>query len=230
MIQQFKDIHKGETCVIVGNGPSLDVTPLEELAEKYATFAANKIYASAVHPDFDPTYWTCIDEMMLTDCVPYLLAHPEFMAERFIPRNVPLARAHGLTLEVAIGFSRNAAEKVFIGGTVTYVNLQLARYMGFTTALLVGVDHRYSKAAANGKPGSRMIAEGDDPDHFQSRDRAYFTAGRIYNRPELGAVERYFFPLAKQEFNTAGGKVVNLTPNSAEQVFEKGKFEQWTAS
>lgn len=223
MIQQFKDIHKGETCLIVGNGPSLDNTPLEQLAEKYPTFAANKVYDSLVHPDFDPTYWTCIDEMMLTDCVPYLMEHPEFMAERFIPRHIPLARSHSLNPEVAIGFSNNAAEKVFLGGTVTYVNLQLARYMGFTTVLLVGLDHRYPKAGAAGKPGSKMISDGNDPDHFKSKNEAYFSKGKIYNRPELDAVERYFFPLARQAFS----KVVNLTPNTAEQVFEKGKFEAW---
>lgn len=227
MIQQFKDIHKGETCVIVGNGPSLDETPLEQLAEKHTTFAANKIYDCAAHPNFDPTYWTCIDEMMLTDCIPYLLAHPEFMAERFVPRHIPLNRAHGLNPEVAIGFSKDVAEKVFLGGTVTYVNLQLARYMGFVNVLLVGIDHKYPKSTANGKPGSKMIANGEDPDHFKSKTDAYFSPGKIYNRPELDAVERYFFPLAKQEFSRAGGKIINLTPNTAEQVFEKGKFEKW---
>lgn len=230
MIQQFKGLHQGETCLIVGNGPSLDQTPLEELAEKYPAFAANKIYDSRQHPGFDPTYWTCIDDLMLTDCIPYLIAHSGFMAERFVPRHIPLPRAHLLQTEVAIGFSKDAAAKVFLGGTVTYVNLQLARYMGFTTALLVGVDHRYPKATTEGKPGSKMIATGDDPDHFQSKNDAYFTPGKLYNRPELDAVERYFFPLARQEFSLAGGRVVNLTPNAAEQVFEKGKFEQWLAS
>ena len=224
MIQQFKDIHKGETCVIIGNGPSLDITPLEKLAEKYPTFAANKIYDCAAHPDFVPDFWTCIDEMMLTDCVPYLLAHPEFISERFVPRWIPLPHSHGLNPVVEVGFSLDAADKVFMGGTVTYTNLQLALYMGFDTVLLVGLDHRYTKSGAQGKPGSRMIADGDDPDHFKSKDTAYFSKGKIYNRPELDAVERYFFPLARRAFN---GRVFNLTPQTADQVFDKSKFEKW---
>lgn len=223
MIQQFKNAHKGETCVIVGNGPSLDATPLGKLAEKYITFAANKIYASAAHPDFEPTYWTCIDDMMLTDCVPWMVAHPEYAKERFVPRTIPLPGSHGLTPVVDVGFSLNPEEKVFLGGTVTYVNLQLAKYMGVARVLLVGVDHRYPKADKEGKPGSRFIAKGNDLDHFATTE-GYFTAGKIYNRPELAAVERYFFPLANEAFK---GQVINLTPDTAERVFQKGEAKQW---
>ena len=227
MISQFKDKYKGYTCVIVGNGPSLDDTPLEELAALYKTFGANKIYASAAHPGFVPDFWTCIDEMMLTDCIPYLMDHPGFNPEKFIPRSIPLPGAHGINPVVDVGFSHDLTHHVYMGGTVTYVNLQIARYMGFTTALLVGVDHRYPNASGGGKPGSKFIAGGDDPDHFKSVSGAYFERGKIYNRPELDAIERYFFPLARKSYKMAGGDIINLTPNTAENVFEKGTFKQW---
>jgi hypothetical protein len=224
VIQEFRSTHVDETALIVGNGPSLDTTPLMELARKYPTFAANKIYDSATHPEFIPNFWTCIDDLMLTDCVPWLIAHPEFISERFVPRHIPLARSHGLNTIVDVGFSMDTSEKVYLGGTVTYVNLQLAKYMGFSTVLLVGVDHNYPKAAAEGKPGSKMIADGDDPDHFKGKTSAYFSPGKLYNRPELGAVEKYFFPLAKRAF---GGRVINLTPGSAENVFDKQSWSKW---
>lgn len=224
MIQQFKDIHKGQTALIVGNGPSLDKTPLMELAGKYPTFAANKIYDSAAHPQLIPNYWTCIDDLMLTDCVPWLISHPEFISERFVPRHIPLAKSHGLKTVVEVGFSIDASECVYLGGTVTYVNLQLAKYMGFETVLLVGVDHSYPKAGTEGRPGSKMIADGADPDHFQSKGGAYFSPGKLYNRPELGAVEKHFFPLAKKAFD---GRVFNLTPGSAERVFDKQDWSKW---
>lgn len=223
MIQQFKDTHKGETCVIVGNGPSLDSTPLEALAHNYKAFGANKIYDSSAHPDFVPDFWTCIDDLMLTDCVPYLMDHPEFDAARFVPRYIPLPNSNSLNTEVGIGFSKDAAVKVFLGGTVTYVNIQLAYYMGFTTVLLVGLDHRYSKVDKDGLPGTKFIAKGFDPDHFASKSEGYFSSGKIYNRPELFAVEKHFFPIAKKMFEN----VINLTPGTAERVFDKGKFEDW---
>lgn len=223
MIQKFKDLHKGGTCVIIGNGPSLDSTPLVSLAKKYITFGANKIYASSAHPDFVPDYWTCIDDLMLTDCVPWMVSHPDYKAEKFVPRSIPLPGAHGLTTRVEISFSLDPVEYVSLGGTVTYVSCQLAKWMGIDTVLFVGLDHRYPKAEKGGKAGSRFIASGNDADHFSVEGGQYFKPGYMYNRPELDAVEKYFFPLVKMNFK----RVYNLTPNTAEKIFDKGTFEKW---
>ena len=223
MIQDYKDFHKGETCVVIGNGPSLAETPLAALQYKYATFGANKIYGCG----FTPEYWTCVDPVMLTDCIPWVIAHPKFDSETFVPRDIPLLGSHQLNISIESGFSKDAAEKVILGGTVTYVNLQLAWYMGFTTILLVGVDHKYPKASIGGKAGYKFIAEGADPDHFKLADGSpYFTPGHIYNRPELTANERYY-ATAKLVFEQAGRKIVNLTPDSALNVFEKQDWSKW---
>ncbi len=224
MIQDFFNKHKGETCVVIGNGPSLATTPLGKLARNHHAFGANKIYGT----NFIPEYWTCVDQDMLHDTIPWLLAHPEFESEKFVPRNIPLPGAHQLNVVIESGFSKDASEKVILGGTVTYVNLQLAYYMGFETVLLVGCDHKYPKSAASGRPGSKFIAEGSDPDHFKMADgSAYFEPGKIYNRPELDAVARYTYPMARLAFEHAGRKIINLTPGSALSVFSKGRFEEW---
>ena len=221
MIQDFKDIHKGETCVVIGNGPSLETTPLPELCSKHLAFGANKIYGIGVYL----AYWTCVDQDMIHDCLPWVLAHPLSFQERFVPRNIPLPGAHQLNTSIESGFSKDASEKVVMGGTVTYVNLQLAWYMGFSTVLLVGVDHRYPKASVGGKAGYKFIAEGEDPDHFKMADGSpYFTPGRLYNRPELN--ERYY-STAKLVFEQAGRKIINLTPDSALNVFEKQDWSAW---
>jgi hypothetical protein len=221
VIIDFKDKHKGEACLVIGNGPSLEVTPLDQL-EKYPAFGANKIYGRG----FTPEYWTCVDRDMLHDCIPWMLEH-HVLCDKFVPREIPLPGSHQLNIVVESGFSKDASEKVVIGGTVTYVNLQLAWYMGFTTVLLVGVDHKYPKAAAAGKPGSKFIAAGDDPDHFKMADGSpYFAPGRIYNRPELSATERYYAQ-ARQVFEQGGRKIVNLTPGTALDVFEKQSWSKW---
>jgi hypothetical protein len=223
MIQDFKDTHKGDTAVVIGNGPSLANTPLAALQYKYETFGANKIYGLGLTVQ----HWTCVDQVMLTDCVPWITTHPEYDSEKFVPRDVPLPGSHQLNISIESGFSKDAAEKVILGGTVTYVNLQLAWYMGFTTVLLVGVDHKYPKASINGKAGYKFIAEGADPDHFKLADGSpYFTPGRLYNRPELSANERYY-AAAKMVFEQAGRKIINLTPGTALNVFPKGTFEEW---
>src|SRR5688572_12873941 len=132
MIQDFKDKHKGETAVIVGNGPSLNDVSLEDLAAKYITFGANKIYDLP----FEPTYWACGDSVMLTECVPWLIDHPGFNPYIFLPRDIPLPGAHQMTLKVEVGFSLDAAANIFMGGTISYINMQLAKYMGCSRLLL----------------------------------------------------------------------------------------------
>ena len=212
--------HDNETCVIIGNGPSLDHTPLHELGEKYPTFGANKIY---MYP-FTPTYYTCVDADMLHDCLPWLMNNEYEPDMIFLPKYVPYPGRVGLNVVIDNGFSLKPMKKIIIGGTVTYVNMQLAHFMGFETVLLVGCDHRYPKTGDEGKPGSKFIAEGDDPDHF---GEGYFEEGKMYNRPELDNVARYTYPTAKMAFKQNGGRIVNLTPGTALDVFPKDDVENW---
>lgn len=227
MIQDFKGKHPDRVAVIVGNGPSLDETPLAELAEKYITFGANKIYDSAKHADFSPTYWTCVDVDMLHDCIPWMVAHPEYSATKFVPREFPLPGANLLNVQIGKPFSTDAGSYVVLGGTVTVVNLQLAFYMGVTTALLVGVDHRYPKRSSDGMPGSKFVASVKDDAHFTTRSGPYFTPGHIYNRPELAGTAAMGYPVSRRTWEQHGRRIVNLTPDTALDVFERGKFAEW---
>jgi hypothetical protein len=63
---------------------------------------------------------------------------------------------------VAGGFSKNIDNFVVLGGTVTYVLFQLAYYMGFTTLLLLGVDHNYP-VAGTFPGGQPFVAGKKDP-------------------------------------------------------------------
>ncbi len=217
----MQDKHDGDTCVIIGNGPSLDDTPLEELGEKYPTFGANKIY---LYP-FTPNYYFCVDRDMIHDCVPWLLKHPEYDPDSvFLPKYVPFSGRVGLNVVIQGGFSLNPMKKVHLGGTVTFVEMQIAYLMGFDTVLLVGCDHKYPKTGHDGKPGSKFIASGKDPDHFGDE---YFEPGKMYNRPELDNIAKYSYPTAKMAFEKRGGGIINLTIDTALDVFEKGELEEW---
>lgn len=227
MIQDFYLRHKGETVLVVGNGPSLDQTPLEKLSEKYPTFCANKIYDSKVHDGFLPTYWAGVDHDMLHETLPWLTNHPEFRTERFIPREFQLSGFHLLNVKIGHPISKDASEYVALGGTVTVVNLQLAYYMGATTVLLVGVDHNYPIRGYDGPPGSKFIGDGEDQGHFQSKSGAYFAKGQIYNRPELDATGSISYPAVRKMFEADHRKVINLTPGTKLEAFEKGDWKKW---
>ena len=56
-IINFKNIHQGERCFIIGNGPSLRDTPLKELNDEY-TFSTNKINKIFNHTGWRPTYFS----------------------------------------------------------------------------------------------------------------------------------------------------------------------------
>ena len=44
-LKRFKDIHVGEVCFVIGNGPSLTAEDLEKLSQKdIPTFAFNRIF------------------------------------------------------------------------------------------------------------------------------------------------------------------------------------------
>lgn len=227
MIQDFKDMYKGETALIIGNGPSLDKTPLHRLMKQYTSFGSNKIYNFPFPTSAGkcvPQFWSCADGNMLHDCIPWVMDpdHAYFNAEKFVPRTVPLPGGHGMNLEVKIGFSEDAAQVIYMGGTITYINMQLAKHMGFKRLLLVGMDHKYANTVKGGRPGTAFIANGYDPDHFQGKAGPYFTPGRIYNRPELEATVKYFYPLANRMFD-----IINLSAETTLTCFKRDKAENW---
>ena len=218
----FKDIHKGKTAVIVGNGPSLNKTPLKELAGRYVTFGANKIYRLP----FTPKYYCIIDEEMMFACEPYLTGTKTFKPEEmFLRAEARVMGYNPIYPIVANGFSLDIANFVIMGGTVTYAMMQIAFYMGFTTLLLVGVDHSYPKTG--NAPCTRFRAEGDDPDHFSCEDgKPYFQEGCYFNAPELEGTTRSY-QIAQEYASKSGKKIINLTPGTHLDVFKKDTFSNW---
>ena len=219
MLTKFKDIHKGEVGLIIGNGPSLKDCP-RELLDKYITFGSNKIF---LMEGFTPDYYTIIDEHMLHNCAPHLTGEYNPVA-MFIRRPYPIPGAYHINTIVHEGWSFNINKAVVMGGTVTYASLQIAYYMGIRTALLVGIDHNYSGGLADAPPGAIFQADiEEDPDHFHPD---YFKVGEFYAAPELDGAEAYYY-IARQVFEKDDGRVINLTPDTGEDVLEKGKYDDW---
>ncbi len=222
MLRIFKDIHAGETCVNLGNGPSLVDAP-RALLERYPSFGANKIFLLAEMPGwagFTPTYYTIIDALMADDCTRRLRDYS--VEAMFIRRGEQVKGAHQINTVVAAGFSKDINAKVVMGGTVTYANLQIAYYMGFTTALLVGVDHSYGKYGKY-EPGAAFMAEGHDNAHFHPD---YFSDGHIYNAPELTGTER-MYRLARQVWQGDDRRIYNLTPDTYLEEFPHDEYQNW---
>ena len=207
----LKNKHRGETGIVIGNGPSLrDVT--KEQLDRYPTIGTNRIYLK-----YNPTYYAVVNPLVISQFWEEIARMPSV---KFVRAN--MSRNLGLPLHILTErvFSTEPLQMgVFEGWTVTYVALQLAYWLGFETVLLVGMDHRYT---FQGDPNQEDIMVGDDPNNFDPR---YFKGAR-WNNPDLKRSEKAY-RAAREAFDLAGRRIINLTPDTGTDVFEKGKVERW---
>ncbi len=199
------------TCIVVGNGPSLKDIPDEWLKDHY-TFGSNRCYLK-----FIPDVYACVNPLVVEqfkheinemDCLKYIDSN----SAKHIINSIPVIDRRKPVFSGA---------KPFIGAayTVTSVLLQIAYWHGFRRVGLVGVDHRYS---FTGKPNEQHLAEAIDQNHF---DPKYFS-GVQWNNPDLERSE-LAYRLAKEAYQNAGGEIVNLTPNSDLDVFPFDDWSKW---
>ena len=194
----------GLTCLVVGNGPSLrDVS--NTFLSKYPSFGSNRCYLK-----FIPTYYVAMNRLVLTQNAAEIKG---LRCKKYIKAGFGI-NGYQLTRDTREAFSFAPMEWVNEGYTVTYVALQLAYWMGFRTVLLVGIDHRYIQ---NGLPNEKQIMRGDDPNHFDPR---YFK-GQGWHLADLEQSEGYY-RIARQVYEADERQIINLTPNTGTDAFEKG--------
>ncbi|MEL7474404.1 MAG: hypothetical protein AAGK04_13885, partial [Planctomycetota bacterium] len=75
-LAQLKNKHRGERIFILGNGPSLNRTPLHQLKDEY-TFATNRIHLLYDRIDWRPSFYTTVDFRVAPDCRDEINALPE---------------------------------------------------------------------------------------------------------------------------------------------------------
>lgn len=211
--RHLEDLERTDRCVIIGNGPSLKEVP-DFFLDKYDTFGSNRIYLK-----YEPTFHVTVNPLVLEQCVEEIagLKSTVFVSSAFqdrVPGSFPLIS------KPVPHFAREPWNGIYEGFTVTYVSLQLAFWMGYQSVLLIGVDHRYEY---DGDPNQEVVSEGPDPNHF---DPAYFGAGFRWHLPDLNRSKKAY-RMAEVVFAAADRQVLNLTKNTALDVFEKGDLEDW---
>lgn len=212
----FENKHLGETCIIIGNGPSLNDIPLD-LLNAYPTFGTNKIWKLK---GFTPTYYASVNPEPIKQSIKQI---NKMKCEAKFIRHTLADQIDGAFPLRSGGFwtfSKDPANYVFEGYTVTYVCMQLAYWMGFQTVLLVGVDHYFD---VKGAPNELQVADGKDPNHF---DPTYFADGDTWNLPDLDNSERAY-NIAKRVFEKSGRRIINLTTKTALDVFPRDDYCNW---
>jgi hypothetical protein len=219
-LESMKDIHRGERCFIMGNGPSLKVTDLSCLRNE-CTLGMNRIYLAFPEMDFQTSYYLCINDLVIEQCAGEILAlpMPKFLSwhsRKWLKPSENLFFLH--TTYTGFKFAKDIRERIWEGGTVTNIALQVAFYLGFQKVILIGVDHNYT---TQGKPNSTVVSQGDDPNHFNP---GYFGKGFRWQLPDLKAWEQSY-QLARQVYEQAGREVVDATIGGKLRVFKRVDYD-----
>lgn len=217
-ISTYKNKHIGERCFIIGNGPSLNQMDLSPLHNEN-TFGLNRIYLLFPHIGFQTTYFISVNRLVIEQFADEIacLPMPQFLSRRGVRSAHFFNNIMFLHHRPGLKFSKVPNWYIYEGPTVTFVALQLAYYMGFRQAILIGVDHHFH---TQGPPNQEVVSPGDDPNHFTAN---YFGKGVRWQLPDLHASE-VVYTLAREVYTRDNRSILDATLNGKLQIFPKVPF------
>ncbi len=235
-LRAIKNKYKGKRCFIIGNGPSLRASDLDKLKNEY-TFACNRIDLIFSETNWRPNFY-CISDPSYFDIAKERCSHFDeihtFLASDYLRESArystnvtfyPFNRMYRKIPE----FSMDVSQIVYEGGTVTYVEIQLAVYMGFSEIYLLGVDNTINtKKLADGRIGvdhtGQHFYSGNDNREIENAENAWFD---LSNRERCGLYDwNDTYATAKWHTEQIGVKIFNATRGGALEVFPRVDFDK----
>lgn len=227
--RSLKNQYKGKRVFLIGNGPSLNETPLYFLKNEY-TLCFNRFYLLHERLNWYPYFYMVIDPEVLPDISDEInqnLSKYQYSFFHSVHSNAINKLDNTLLMHHVIQvpyFSQNLP--LFgSGGTVAYAGLQALIYMGFSEIYLIGVDQNYIiHETAKKTKGIRIESQkDDDPNHFDPR---YFGKGRRYHQPVVATQKRMIraFERAKSVAKSKGILIRNAGFGGKLEVYERVNF------
>ena len=170
---------------------------------------------------FTTSYYVSINDLVIEQCAADIqaLKLPVFVSWRSHHWLQPADNIYFLyTTYTGPRFARQLTGRIWEGATVTTVALQIAYYMGFQKAILIGVDHNF---VTQGKPNTTVVSQGDDPNHFSP---GYFGKGFRWQLPDLETSARGY-SMARQAYEQDGRQVVDATIGGKLRVFPRVAYD-----
>jgi hypothetical protein len=232
-LEFFYNRFKGKRCFIIGNGPSLNKIDLSLLENEY-TFAVNSFYYKTRETGFRPTFFVVEDSSVIKENQDEIVSyeapfkffpsiykslHPKRPGTYFFKINRGFYEKASPNYAIP-RFSTDITKGAFCGQSVTYVNLQLAYYMGFTEVFLIGMDFNYEIPASHKRTGDVLLSDTDDPNHFH---KDYFGKGKTWKDPKLDRVLMNYL-MADLVYKCAGRRIYNATVGGKLEAFERIEF------
>ena len=229
-IRTFRDKHKGQRCFIIGNGPSLNKADLTLIRDEI-TFGVNGIFYKTDELGFRPTYYMAEDNHVVNDNIKRINLYE--CTYKFFPnkyKSVIKPADNVVFLPADWGFyreyhpyfckprfSKSVADIIYVGQSVTYLNMQLAYYMGFEKVYLIGMDFSYALPKSTIVEGVNYTSRDDDPNHFHPD---YFGKGKKWHDPKLDRVA-ICYEYAKKVYEENGRKIYNATIEGRLEIFSR---------
>ena len=229
-LAKLKGSHKGERCFVIGNGPSLRASDLQQIHENHVpSFGSNRIFKIFDQTDWRPHYYASEDVIILKGIQHEVEQIPA--EKKFIPVN--LRWFEGIDIKGAdyfyldynseladtFGLSVNVPHCVRCRATVTTTCLQLAIYMGFSEIYLLGVDHSFAKMIDK---NGNVVLDPTIQNHFTNEyDKDIIDQGFQID----GATEAY---MSVERLSKKMGtfRVFNATRGGKLEVFERVDFDK----
>ena len=222
---QLKAKRNKNSCVIVGNGPSLNNTNLRLLGDT-DVFIANYAFLDQELLNY-AKYLSVVNYLVaeqgshkinqlsdVTKLFPYWLSYCLNEDENTYYFN-SIGR---------LEFSKDIHKNVSWRSTVSFFQMQIAYWLGYQKVLLIGFDHDYDQNASTVE-GDIIQSDDDDINHF---DRRYFK-GKKWQAADIKNMEATYL-LAKQAFEEDGREIINCTVGGKLEVFKRASLSSQLSS
>lgn len=234
-IKALKDKFKGERCFIIGNGPSLNKLDLSKLKSEYS-FGVNGIFYKTDEMGFKPTFFVVEDKHVMADNIDRInLYEVDYKFFPNIYKNQVTDFKNVILFNMDVGFyiekskfyeksrfSKDCSKVLYCGQSVTFLNLQLAYYLGFSEVYLIGMDFEYKIRESDVSiKGGVLESTEDDENHFHPD---YFGKGKKWHDPKLNNVLQSY-ELHKEIYEADNRKIVNATAGGKLELFERKDFD-----
>ncbi|MDG2166763.1 MAG: DUF115 domain-containing protein [Opitutales bacterium] len=245
--QRLRSNYLGQRCFVMGNGPSLNETPLEKLEGEFV-WGVNRCHLLYDRISWRPKFYCAVDHRVTPSISPEIEAQSLelsgttfFMPEQYAGlrdwedrKNIVWTREK--LQDPSLGadgyFATNPPDFLRTPNTVTITCIQLAVFMGFNPIYLIGCDAKWvmPEGLASGEgevtdPGTgelitnfALTMESDsDPNHFHPD---YFNKGDPWTAPNVGG-QLFGYSKVKEKCDSLGVEIVNATVGGELEVFPR---------
>lgn len=241
-LKRFHGSHRGKSCWVIGNGPSLNQTNVMALNQEF-TFVVNGFVLHEEFEKFKPTFYVATNPRLMQsdflkyDVIPKLqktgtICFLNLEAKKRIGR--PFREIHYLLCTeypLILDGGYNLDITSFLLGTRVSTIIQavipIAVYMGFTTIFLVGCDSDYGNfnhESAHFYKGrippslKKLIGHAQNlyPDYYKQPEQS---------RKEYRANSRNEFDLVSESMEALGVKIYNCTVGGKLETFPRRRLE-----